>query len=189
MTQPRTRRSICRAILAGLAVLLLGWQGIAAKDMVAGEYAIKAAFLYNFTKFVDWPGGETTPAAAPFVIAVIGDDPLGPALDEAVRSETVHGRPLTVQRIKSGQPVGDCAILFISQSEAGHLDAIIRQTGGRPILTVSDVEGSAAKGVMINFVLKNKSVKFEINRQRAEQAHLKISSKLLGLATIVESKE
>lgn len=183
-------KTIRRLWLAGLSLaMLLACRALAADAGAVGEYQVKAAFLYNFTKFVDWPGAAAKPADAPFVIGIAGDDPFGSMLDETIKSEKAAGHPLIVKRFKRGEPVGGCQILFISRSETGHLESVLKQTEEEPVLTVGDADGVAARGVMINLILVKGTVKMEINLHRAEQARLRISSKLLGLAKIVESEK
>ena len=118
-----------------------------------------------------------------------GNDPFGGTLDEVVKSGQAHGRLLQVKRLKSGDRIGDCQILFVSRSETGNIESFLQDLGQQPVLTVGDAEGDAARGLMINLIVVKGSVKMEINRQRAEQSHLQISSKLLGLAKIVESEK
>ena len=146
---------------------------------------MKTAFLYNFTKFVEWP--DTTNANTRFIIGIVGEDPFGKGLDDAVKSETVRGRPIVIQRLKSGDKLPACDILFISRSERDNFETILNSVEEFPVLTVADLPGAAAKGAMVNLLVVQGSVKMEINRHEAERAHLQISSKLLGLAKIVES--
>jgi YfiR/HmsC-like len=146
----------------------------------ASEYDVKAAFLYNFTKFVDWPP-DAFPDSGSLKICVLGDDPFGGSL-RTVAGELVGNRKLTVTRTESlARPAG-CQVLFISRSEQDHVRQILAAVKGSPVLTVGDTKGFADDGVIINFVLEGSKVRFEINTDSAEQAHLKISSKLLQLA-------
>ena len=177
--------------LAGLALALAppgcGLAADTANLQAISEYQVKAAFLYNFTKFVEWPAPSPAATNAPFVIGIVGNDPFGGTLDEVVKSGLAHGRPLQVKRLKKGEPLGDCQILFVSRSETEHLESLLKVIDRQPVLTVGDEEGDAARGIMINLIVVKGSVKMEINLQHAEQARLQISSKLLGLAKIVES--
>jgi hypothetical protein len=150
----------------------------------AGEYQIKAVFLYNFTKFVEWPATAFASNDAPLVIAVLGDDPFGPVLDEAIRNEVVRHHPLKVVRIRRGEPVPDCQILFICRSEKDRLEPILKQVHGKPVLTVADFAQAAERGASINLVVTDR-VKMEINPAAVAAAHLEISSKLLNIARTV----
>jgi hypothetical protein len=162
-----------------LLALLLAVPG-AAPAQTAAEYAVKAAFLYNFAKFVDWP-----PAAFPdpnsLKICVLGDDPFGGSLQE-VAGEQVGSHKLQVVRTDSISKPAGCQILFISRSERDHIQQILAAVKGSPVLTVGDTQRFADDGVIINFILEGSKVRFEINTDSADRAGLRISSKLLQLA-------
>jgi hypothetical protein len=161
-----------------------GWQ---ADSYVPDEYEIKAVFLYQFTKFIDWPSDAFPEKSAPVILGIYGDDPFGQYLDEVVTGETIEGRPLVVQRLTAINQLNKCHVVFISHSESKNLSSILRRLGNNSILTVGDTPGYAEKGVMINLFTRNRKIRFEINRTAAEQAGLKISSKLLNLANLVEA--
>jgi hypothetical protein len=146
----------------------------------AAEYDVKAAFLYNFAKFVDWPP-EAFPDPNSLKVCVLGDDPFGGSL-QTVSGEQVGSRKLTVMRADSLAKPAGCQILFISRSEREHVSQILAAVKGSPVLTVGDTKGFADDGVIINFVLEGSKVRFEINTDSADRAKLKISSKLLQLA-------
>lgn len=144
------------------------------------EYQIKAAFLYNFARFVEWP--QMTSASVRF--CVYGRDPFGSILEESLQDKTIHGRRLEIRRLSNIKQVEECHVLFVSaSSEAG---PVLHHLSGRPILTVSEQPGFTQSGGMINFVLKDKKIHFEINPQSAASSGLKISSQLLRLALIVK---
>lgn len=151
----------------------------------ASEYQVKAVFLFNFAQFVDWPSGAFPDSIAPFVIGVLGDDPFGPMLDDAVRGETVRGHPLEVRRFRKIEDVKTCHILFISSSEERHLDAIVASLRNRSILTVSDAQVFPRHGGMVVFVSEKNHVRLRINPAAAAAADLTISSKLLQAADLV----
>jgi YfiR/HmsC-like len=148
------------------------------------EFEVKAAFLYNFARFVEWPA-ETGHDAAPFVIAILGHDPFGAVLDDTVAGKTVGGRPIEVRRIARADEARDAQIVFVSPSERPNMAAILKTLGRPGILTVGDTDGFASQGGAINFTLQARRVRFEINPAAAEQARLKMSSQLLKLATLV----
>ncbi|MDR3387867.1 MAG: YfiR family protein [Rudaea sp.] len=149
------------------------------------EYQVKAVFLFNFTQFVDWPSDSAADAVNPITICVLGQDPFGTYLDEAVRGEKVDKRPLLVRRFQHTEDVEACQILFISQSESGRLDEIIRDLKHRSMLTVSDASGFGEHGGMVGFVTENNRIRLRINVQAARAAQLTISSKLLRVAEII----
>lgn len=140
------------------------------------EYQVKAAYLLNFIKFIEWPAAETE---TPFTICVVGDDPFGTTLDQTVHGENVEGRPIVIQRTGHGLPSG-CQMAFISSSELG----IKGLAGGvgPGVLTVGDGANFVKQGGMIGFVLENRRVKFEVNLAAARNAGLKVSARLLTVA-------
>jgi hypothetical protein len=149
------------------------------------EYQVKAVFLYNFAQFVEWPAAAFADERAPLVIAVLGEDPFGPDLDAAVRGETVNNRPLLVRRYRDISQVEACHILFISGSEASHLEKILGALRGRTILTVGDSENFAHRGGMVGFVTQHNRIRLRISLNAVTAVDLTISSKLLRLADIV----
>ena len=176
---------ICLALLGIAASPVRGWiraERGANPAQSQDEYRVKAAFLYNFTKFVEWPGDAFVDGGGAFVIGLVGSDPFGPTLDQTVASKSVNGRQLQVRRLKPGQTPRGCQILFIGASERRRLPQILDSLRGLSVLTVSEMEQFNQLGGMINFVMEDSKVGFEINAVAADRAHLKISSKLLQLA-------
>lgn len=159
---------------------------IAAENSRTTEYQVKAAYLYNFTKFIDWPATNFASADAPIVIGIVGEDPFGKTLDDLVKGESVRGHPLVVKRLEPGEDWRGCQVLFISQTEKNQMPALLQQLKSNPVLTVGDSNGFAEQGGMINFVIVQEKVKLEINPEAATEAGLQISSKLLKLARIVK---
>jgi hypothetical protein len=151
------------------------------------EYQVKAVFLFNFAQFVEWPPQSFEDPAAPFVIGVLGTDPFGSALESAVRGEILNGRSFVIERYRSVTEIRHCQILFISRSEAAHVDEISAALAGHSILTVSDIEDPAQHGVMIRFVAENNRIRLRINADAAKAVGLSISSKLLRPAELVTS--
>jgi YfiR/HmsC-like len=148
------------------------------------EYQVKAAFLLNFTKFVEWPASAFERPDSPISICVLGDDPFGRALDEIVAGEVVSGRKVAAQRIKRVPPPRACQVLFAGRSEKDIAELLPGL--GRGVLTVGEGEGFLLDGGMIAFVIENRRVRFEINQTVAERAGLKLSAKLLTVAKAVE---
>jgi hypothetical protein len=171
-----------------LATAVLALAAIAGRAENPTEYQIKAVFLFNFAQFVDWPGEAFADADAPLVIGVLGGNPFGSTLEEAVHNETIKSRRLVVQRYRRVEDIAACHILFIDNSEAGNLDQIVAALHGRSVLTVSDISGSAQRGVMIRFVTEKNKIRLRINLDAAKAAHLVISSKLLRPAEIVTTQ-
>ena len=183
----------CRVALILLAQIACAswWSGAAsaALSTMPGEYDVKAVYLFNFSQFVDWPAPAFADSQAPLVIGVLGDDPFGPTLEEIVRGETVNGHPITVQHYSRIEDIGACHILFIADSEQARLPEVFAALAGRPILTVGDFDGFAARGGVIRFVNVGNKIRLHINLQAAEAANLSISSKLLRPSYIVERNQ
>jgi hypothetical protein len=152
------------------------------------EYEVKAAFLYNFARFVEWPAESRPDPGAPFVIAILGRDPFGAVLDETVAGKTVAGRPIEVHRVPRPDDARDAQIVFVSPSERANMAAILKALERPGVLTVGDTDGFATHGGAINFTVQARRVRFEINPSVAEQAGLKMSSQLLKLATLVPGR-
>jgi hypothetical protein len=175
---------------ARAAFLLLLWlcAGAAGAAGGPGEYEVKAVFLFNFSQFVDWPASAFADDRSPLVVGVLGQDPFGAALDEAVRGETVNGRPLSIRRYERIEDVDACHILFIERTQQEQLDQILESLRDRSCLTVSDAEGFASAGGIIQFVTIDNRIRLQINLDAAKLANLTISSKLLRPAQIVTTK-
>jgi len=161
-------------------------EGLDAPD--SSEYLIKAGFIYNFAKLVEWPTSAFPQPDSPIVIGILGDDPFGATLDRIVTDKKINGRGIAVKRLKWGRDVKDlrdCNILFISSSEKEHLDSVVDAMKWLPVLTIGDAPGFARRGGIINFTLEDNKVRFEVNVEAAKHADLTISSRLLTLARIV----
>jgi hypothetical protein len=171
--------------LAVLLLLLAGVPRSSAQATTPHEYQIKAVFLFNFAQFVDWPPTVFADPRAPLIIGVLGEDPFGSILDDTLRGETIGERTLVIKRYRRREDIDHCHILFISQSEGTRLEAIVQGLRGRHVLTVSDTDGFALRGVMIRFVTEKSKIRFRINLDAAKAASLVISSKLLRPAEII----
>jgi hypothetical protein len=184
------RRSAGRAAraVAVLLMITLIWHPAmnASKAAEFSEYQVKAAFLLNFTRYVDWPKGSFAKPDSPLVICVLGQDRFGDDLRTLIADKSVEGRKIVLRKADTIDQCRDCHILFISQSEKSRFAAILQKLKGLPILTVADSEGFIAAGGMINFKTKAERVRLEINRTAAENVGLKISSKLLQIADVTE---
>lgn len=152
----------------------------AAQD-VSQEYRVKAGFLYNFVKYVEWPD----PIKGSIRICVAGQNPFGTVLDDVIRNERVRGLPLTAVVIPGPEP--DCHVVFTPKTST--VRAYVNAASGFPILTVGETSNFIELGGMINFTLEQGKVRFEINRSAVERARLRISSRLLQLARLTEPAE
>lgn len=166
-----------------LAVLLLLLAPPVQAQETYREYDVKAAFLYNFVKFVDWPAAAFRDDRSPLEICVYGTDPFSRSLDDVVKGESVGGRRLAIRRPASFAGFEGCHVLFVCASEREMMSEVLAAVAGRPVLTVADSDGFLPAGGMINFVLDEGRVRFRINQPAAERVRLTISSKLLRLAT------
>jgi hypothetical protein len=176
-----TRRGFCSALslLALASRLTLGASPT--------EYQVKAVFLFNFTQFVEWPASAFVDASSPIIIGVLGSDPFGTALEEAIQGETVNGRPLSIRRYASVEQVDGCHVLFINLPATQKLTAALESIRRRNILTVSDAKEFARAGGVIELLTINNKIRLQINLDAAKLANLTISSKLLRPARIVSS--
>jgi hypothetical protein len=145
---------------------------------------VKAAYLYNFGRFVEWPNALTANSGS-FTVCVLGQDPFGPALDATLAGETIAGKKVVAKRISTPQESGNCQILFLSGAEAGRLNKIVEDLDKVAVLTVSDMPQFAQRGGMIQFVLEGNRVRFEVNLTATQHAGLTLSSDLLKVATAV----
>ena len=185
-------------VLCGLALaagLTLGTLATRAADAPASNeqavvYKIKAAFLLNFAKFVDWPETSFTNSHAPFVIGLVGEDPFGQLLDDAFMNRSVNGRGFIIRRLSMDEAPENCHILFVSASEKARLPALLQTLVSKPVLTVSEMDRFGESGGMINFKLVGgqvKQVKLETNPEAAVLGGLKLSSKLIAISTVVKT--
>ncbi len=150
------------------------------------EYQVKAAFLYNFAKFIEWPARSFADASTPIVIGIAGRDPFGDRLVEITRGERVNGRAIEIRAFGPGEPIRGCHVLFIAVADRRKLQQVLAQVQGKSVLTVSDTDDFASIGGMIGLAKDDYRIGLEINLQAAEQAGVKISSRLLSLAKIVD---
>jgi hypothetical protein len=148
---------------------------------------VKAAYLYNFAKFVEWPADAFPDASSPFVIGVVGNDPFGVTLDQTIKGKTANGRPIAVRRFKLGQDLRACHILFVGVSDRRQMAAVMLNLNQASVLTVGDMESFNQEGGIIRFLLDGDKVRFQVNVRAAERAQLKISSKLLSLGKQVKN--
>ena len=173
-------------ITPGSRLLLAVLVSCAAFGQTIDEYQVKAAFIYNFAKFVDWPPQTFKTDKDPIRICVLGHDPFGHALADAVNGKTVFGRAFVIAGLPDTSHATECQVLFVSSSERKHLRSILGELRTMGVLTVGETEGFAAQGGIVNFKLTEGRVRLEINVEAAGKAKLRISSKVLSLAAIVK---
>jgi hypothetical protein len=151
------------------------------------EYIIKAGFIYNFTKFIQWPAEINSQIKKNGTnLCIAGNDPFGSILENTAEKLLQKGKVLKIKRGISLSNISQCSILFISQSEKSRIDKIVTYANTFPVLLIGDTPGYAEGGVGINFFIRNNKIHFEINKKAAALSGLKISSELLDLARIVE---
>jgi hypothetical protein len=155
-----------------------------AEASVTDEYQVKAAFLYNFTKFVEWPTGALG-APGSIAICVLGQNPFGGVLEDTVSGKNVDGKTFVVRRVSDGKAAALCQILFVSSSERMRLGAILGELRTAHVLTVGESDGFIEEGGIVNLKLDSGKIQIQISINAAEQAGLHISSKLLSLAQII----
>jgi len=181
-----------RAVVALLPILLAGVTLNAQNTSGSSEYLIKAGFIYNFANLVQWPSTSFAQPDSPIVIVILGEDHFGATLDHALEGKKVNARPFVIKRARSVSelqralgPQKECQILYVSSSEMSRLGEAIQLLKGVPVLTIGETPGFAKNGGIINLILEDNKVRFEVNVQAAKDADLNISSRLLALARII----
>jgi hypothetical protein len=171
--------------LPGLRLLfLLLVFGARAQEVKPTEYQLKAAFIYHFAQFVNWPPSTFPDATSPFVIGVLGENPFGPSLAQAIQGKNLNEHPVVVKELRAlTEATNHLQILFISSSETRRLPEIFAALRDSNVLTIGETDRFLESGGMINFVREGTKIRFQINEEAAKNAGLKISSKLLSLAT------
>ncbi len=193
--QQQLHRAICTSHWSRAALTLARWLACAllsicillppaqaAPDNKPTQYEVEAAYLFDFGKFIAWPGARSD---APFLICVLGQDPFGQVLDHTVSGEKLSGRQVQDRRITRPQDATGCSILYISSSETARLSKILSTVQGAPVLTVSDIPDFVQQGGMIQFVLREGRVRFQVNLEPAQSNGLSMSSELLKVAVEV----
>ncbi|TZF86405.1 YfiR family protein (plasmid) [Pedobacter sp. BS3] len=150
----------------------------------APEYQVKAAFLYNFTRFIDWPPDAFDSPDEPFIIGIAGKNPFGTYLQEIVSGETVNGHPIIVQHYAARKDIDNCHLLFINLNEGAKIKEAISAMSQKNVLTVGNADNFLKWGGMIRFYTERNKIRFEINAAAVKAAQLEISSKLLNVAKV-----
>lgn len=177
-----SRRCLRLAVLFFLVIT----QAAAADAPVAGEYQVKAAFLFNFAKFVSWPEETFATPESPIAICVVGPNPFDGTLTETIGERTVRGRPVVVRAIAAPAEAVECQIAFFADSELAA--GLARRLAPKPVLTVGETDGFTRDGGIVAFRLEESRVRFEINPDAASRAGLRVSSQLLNLAKLVQEE-
>lgn len=171
------------ALLLVLSTLTHAMDGEANDADRVNEYQVKAAILYNLAKFVDWPGDAFADPLAPLSVCVLGADPFGTVLDDTLRGRMVGRRVVVARRL--AEVAGGCHVLFVANSERKRLAAILDRLRTESVLTVGEADGFAEQGGMIGLLTDGDRVRFEINVDAAEHARLKLSARLMALASSI----
>ncbi|MBI2270705.1 MAG: YfiR family protein [Bacteroidetes bacterium] len=169
-----------------LFIAILAYRSLLpAQIPVTHEYQVKAAFLFNFAQFVEWPHASFSSGESPFIIGVLGDNPFGSYLEYLVSGEKVNGHPMIVKYYKNSDDIEMCHVLFINKTAINNGDDILPKLKGRNMLMVSDASNFLQRGGMIRFYTKNNKIQLQINLDAVKADKLDISSKLLRVAEII----
>lgn len=181
------RAGCCRWLTTMATTLaLITVPSLRAQGSKPTDYQVKAAYLYNFGRFVEWPSKAAAQKDS-FTVCVLGQDPFGPALDTTLAGETIGGKHVVAKRIAAPEDSESCQILFLSSAESGRLKKIIEALDKEAILTVSDMPKFSQHGGMIQFVLDGNRIRFEVNLAATQHAGLTLSSELLKVAAAVRT--
>ncbi len=178
------------AVFVFCVSVLLGWVSISDADDSAEllEYKVKTAFLFNFAKFVEWPDNSFSLTSDEFTIGILASPELVSAA-KILNNKIIKGLRVKLIFFGSTDEISPCHLLYIGGENRALIPEVIFRFKDRPVLTVADTEGFARQGGVINFITVDNTIRFEINPEVAKEKHLKISSKLLNLARIVQTDE
>jgi hypothetical protein len=155
-------------------------------EAVGTEHAVKAAFIYKFLAYVDWPPDALSEPSAPLVVGVLNEEDVAADLGRLALSKTVNNRMVKVRLLRDGEPLNGLHALYTGNAEYGSLHGLLRAAQARPILTITDAEGALAMGSIINFRIVDNRVRFEISYDAAEKSNLRLSSRLISVAYAVQ---
>jgi hypothetical protein len=176
-----------RRAAAALCAAALVLAPFAARAEPSPEYLIKAAYLYNFAMFIEWPPDAFSTRTSPFVIGILGADRFDRALERTVAGKRIDRRPIVVRRVDTPQELRRCHIVFVSSSDASRSADVLGRLDGLPILVVGETADFARRGGSLAFLIEENRVRFEVNLDAARRAKLTISAKLLTLAKTVRT--
>lgn len=177
-------RSVLKKACCIFLLLLCANYSVKAQSSTIAEYRVKAVFLFNFTRFIEWPSTAFESPTSPFVIGIIGNDPFGESIDETVTGEKIESHPIIVQRFKDVKEINGCHILFINYNDADEVKEVLSQAQSKPVLTVNEMPGFARWGGMVRFFSEDNKIRLQINASAVKSVQLNISSKLLSVAQI-----
>ncbi len=181
MTMKFFPKMLKKSFILSFLIFLTGFsQGF---QSTADEYNLKAAFIYNFTRFIEWP---VSGVGNNFIIGIVGDSPIDDPLAEIVATSTVNDKKIIITHFKKAEEISFCNILFIPKNSSIPLETVLEKAASKGTLIVSEKEGCGKKGTAINFLIINSKLKFEANMKALNDAGLKVSSQLLKLAIIIE---
>jgi YfiR/HmsC-like len=188
---PAARKRSGTGLITAIAVLVLplacvtGAAGAVAVGPQSPEYLIKAAYLYRFAMFTEWPADSFATPDSPIVLGIVNSDPFGSAIDQTVQGKRISKRRIVVERLNWNQDPRHCHILFVSSPDMTRINELRSRVDGLSILVVGDNVDAGRRGGTINFTVMDNKVGFEINVDAAKRARLEISARLLNLARIV----
>ena len=186
-TVHKIHRMGCNAFKMASAIALLFLffpSALKAQTISASEYQIKAVFIYNFSHFVEWPESSFEKSYDPFVIGILGSNPFGPYLQEAIRNERIGTHMMEVRQFENIREANKCHILYINLQDPDEIKQALLAVSGRPILTVGDSPNFIRYGGLIRFFTEENKIRLEVNNTVAKARKLQISSKLLRVATV-----
>jgi hypothetical protein len=158
--------------------------GLNKQDSIPTEYEVRAAFLFNFIKFVEWPEEVFKDSLSPIILGIIGHDPFGKSIDTMIKDRTIQSRKIIIKRFPGIEDYEQCHVLYVGFNEKRYQVAVLKPLEGTPVLTVGDLDDFIRLGGMINFIITGNQVGFEINLDAVEKSRLEISAKLLKLARL-----
>lgn len=176
----KLKQLVTTAALLAMAVAPLRAAPVAPPN----EYALKSVFLYNFCHFIDWPDSAFSSPNEPLIIGIVGDDPFGPLLKNAIEGETYRGRPIEIEHYRGAKDIKHCHLLFVGRGEADYLDAILAAVASKSVLTVGETDDFLTHGGMIALPSERNRVRLRVNPPALRAASLNVSSKLLRVADI-----
>lgn len=181
-----TRRGVFLWLLLALGLAMIPRPVAAQTQEAELEYKVKAAFLFNFVKFTQWPTNRFAPPTPAILIGCLAEDPCAPLLARALEGKSLNGQPIRLVTFQDGDDLRKCHLFFVGRTRKSQIDDVLTRLNQAPVLTVSEVEQFGQRGGMINFFLHERTFRFEINLEAAERAHLRISSDLSSMATLVK---
>ena len=188
-SRPAAERHAFRRRFLQIVVVAVAWLSLQSATFAAPnqptEYEVKAAYLYQFGKFVEWPEGASSGSSNDFAICTLGVDPFGSVLDQTISGRSVQGRKVIAKRLSSVSDASECKILFVGSSEQNRTAEILKIVQGKGILTVGERADFITQGGMVQFQVEQNKVRFEINLPAVERSNLKVSSQLLKVARVV----